>query len=60
MYQANPVFVPGKSHGQRTLVDHNPRGHKESDMIEQLNNNNNGSRNILHKVNMAIGKSLQK
>ena len=33
-------FLPGKSHGQRSLVDCNPRGHKESDTTEQLNNNN--------------------
>ena len=58
--QANPVFLPGKSHGQRRLVDYSPWGHKESDMTERLNNNKNGSKNILHKVNMGIGKSLQK
>ena len=26
-----PVFLPGKSHGQRSLVSCSPRGHKESD-----------------------------
>ena len=31
-----PVFLPGKSHGQRSLVGHSPRGHKESDMTERL------------------------
>ena len=31
-----PVFLPGKFHGQRSLVGCSPRGHKESDMIEQL------------------------
>ena len=25
---ATPVFLPGKSHGQRSLVDHSPCGHK--------------------------------
>ena len=25
-----PVFLPGKPHGQRSLVGHSPRGHKES------------------------------
>ena len=30
------VFLPGKSHGQRSLVGYSPRGHK-GDMIEQLN-----------------------
>ena len=30
------VFLPGKSHGQRSLVGYNPYGHKESDKTEQL------------------------
>ena len=34
---ATPVFLPGKeSHGQRSLVDHNPWGRKESSTTEQL------------------------
>ena len=31
-----PVFLPGKSHGSRSLVGYHPWGCKESDMIEQL------------------------
>ena len=27
-----PVFLPGKCHGQRSLVGYSPWGHKESDM----------------------------
>ena len=27
-------FLPGKSYGQRSLVDYSPCGHKESDMTE--------------------------
>ena len=30
------VLLPGKSHGQRSLVGCSPWGHKESDMTEQL------------------------
>ena len=30
-----PVFLPGKSHGQRSLAGYSPQGCKESDMIEQ-------------------------
>ena len=30
------VSLPGKSHGQSSLVDYSPRGHKESDTTEQL------------------------
>ena len=29
-----PVFLPGKSHGQRSLVGYSPRGCKESDTTE--------------------------
>ena len=30
------VSLPGKSHGQRSLMDYSPLGCKESDMTEQL------------------------
>ena len=29
-----PVFLPGESHGQRSLASYSPWGHKESDMTE--------------------------
>ena len=29
-----PVFLPGASRGQRSLVGYSPEGHKESDMTE--------------------------
>ena len=32
----NTVFLPGKSHGQRSLVGYSPWGHKESDTTECL------------------------
>ena len=31
---AHSSILPGKSHGQRSLVDYSPWGHKESDMTE--------------------------
>ena len=34
--QPTPVLLPGKSHGQRSLVGCSPRGHEESDTTEQL------------------------
>ena len=40
-WQPTPVFLSGKSHGQRSLVRYSSWGHKESDMAEQLSNNNN-------------------
>ena len=35
-WQPTPVFMPGKSHGPRSLVGYSPWGCKESDMTEQL------------------------
>ena len=34
-----PVFLPGESHEQRSLVGYSPWGHKESNKIEQQNGN---------------------
>ena len=31
-WQPTPVFLPGKSHGQRSLLGYSPWGCKESDM----------------------------
>ena len=31
-----PVFLPGESHGQKSLVSYSPWGHKELDATEQL------------------------
>ena len=31
-----PVFLPGESHGQRSLVGYSPWGHTDSDTTEQL------------------------
>ena len=33
-HSTTPVFLPGESHGQRSLVGYSPRGHSESDMTE--------------------------
>ena len=33
-WQPTPVFLPGESHGQRSLVGYSPWGHKESDTTE--------------------------
>ena len=32
----HPVLLPGKSHGQRSLVGYSPWGRKESDTTERL------------------------
>ena len=33
-WQPTPVFLPGESYGQRSLVDYIPWGCKDSDMTE--------------------------
>ena len=35
-WQPTPVFLPGKSHGWRSLVGRGPWGHEELDTTEQL------------------------
>ena len=35
-WQPTPVFLPGESHGQRSLVGCSPWGHRESDTTERL------------------------
>ena len=35
-WQPTPVFLPGESHGQRSLVGYSPWDHKELDTTEQL------------------------
>ena len=35
-WQPTPVFLPGKSHGPRSLVGYHPLGSKESDTTERL------------------------
>ena len=35
-WQLTAVFLPGESHGQRSLVGHSPWDHKQSDTTEQL------------------------
>ena len=34
-WQSTPVFLPGKFHGQRSLADYRPLGHKELDVTEE-------------------------
>ena len=36
VWQPTPVFLPGESHGQRSLAGYCPRGLKESDMTEAI------------------------
>ena len=40
-WQPTPLFLPGKSHVQRSLVGYSLWGHKKWEKTEQLNNNEN-------------------
>ena len=33
-WQPTPIFLPGESHGQKSLVGYSPWGRKESDTTE--------------------------
>ena len=33
-FKEGAIFLPGKPHGQRSLVGYSPGGYKESDMTE--------------------------
>ena len=41
-WQPTPVFFPGKSQGQRSLVGYSPWGHKELDMTEHGHTSTDG------------------
>ena len=43
-WQPTPVFLPGESHGQRSLAGCSPWGHKESDTTEQVSTHSTGPR----------------
>jgi len=39
-WHPTPIFLPGKSHGERSLVGYSPWSCKELDMAYQLNDSN--------------------
>ena len=48
-WQPTPVFLPGKSYGQRSLAGDSPWGHKELDLIEQLSVHAHRNEKIIYK-----------
>ena len=50
-WQPTPVFLPGESHGQRSLVGYSPRGRKESDTTEGTSHA--GTRSSLRCISVA-------
>ena len=53
-WQPTPVFLPGKSHGQRRLVDYRLWGCKELDTTEQLNQQINENRKKIKRQIVAL------
>ena len=43
-WQPTPVFLPGESHGQRSLAGYSPWGHTESDMTQRLSSSSSSYR----------------
>ena len=56
-WQPTPVFLPGESHGGRSLVGYSPWGHKESDRTEQLHFHFHLSKR--QKI-ISVGKDVEK
>ena len=46
-----PVFLPGESHGERSLVGYSPWGRKDSDTTERLSMHTATKKNNLFRIN---------
>ena len=53
-WQLTAVFLPGKSHGQRSLAGYSPWGHRESDMTERLS-----TRTHTHQISSPLFVKVQ-
>ena len=49
-WQPTPVFLPGESHGQRSLAGYSPWGHKELEMTKQLIHTHTHTHTHTHKA----------
>ena len=56
-WQRTPVFLPGKSHGRRSMVGYSPRGCKELDTTERLHSL---THSLTHSLILCIPYSLSK
>ena len=54
-WQATLVFLPGESHGQRSLAGYSPQGHKESDTTEATSH----THTFLKTIHAAGGRQVQ-
>ena len=53
-WQPTPVFLPGKFHGQRSLVGYSPQGHKEGDTTQHAHCITGNSHMFFSKMSMQI------
>ena len=51
VWQPTPVFLPGESHGQRSLVGYSPRGCKEFNTTERLSTAHSAINTVLGSEN---------
>ena len=59
-WQPTPVFLSGKFHGERSLADYSPWGHKDSDVTEHTHNlPSNYTVPFLQRNLVSSGKFLQ-
>ena len=58
-WQLTPVFLPGDSHGQRSLACYSPQGLKESDVTEVTEHTHGVNLSHLCMYSAAAAKSLQ-
>ena len=49
-----PVFLPGESHGQRSLEGYSPWSHKESDTTKQLSTAQHTHIALLLRINIQF------
>ena len=54
IWQPTEIFLPGESHGQRSLVGYSPKGHKESDLVTKQQKPN------IIKSFLILGRRRQK
>ena len=58
-WRHTPVFLPGKSNGQRSLMGYGSWGCRESVMTWQLNNNNNSSLTTQQQTPLPVSWPLR-
>ena len=55
-WQPTPVFLPGESHGRRSLVGYSPRGRKELDTTKHTNTRHARFDENLNKINLTYSR----